>query len=186
MERVVIPDSTDLERQFIGIPHDVTITESKDIAMALENGKVESEVVGMDKTTGKCRVCGEKLEGRRDAERHAEEGHIDESRQMVEQFAGVGIHGFNFNGFAGHGSSIRFSHQTLGVDVMLSSMEWHGEQQGISIGIKGKPNTEFERFTGTPQKRVNADSGMSYAEVITELRDFIEDRFKHIPEDDNQ
>jgi hypothetical protein len=178
MDRVIGTEKTNLDRKMIDTPHEVSITETKDKVMALENEGVETEIVDGDIARSKCMVCGEKFEGRRQAKVHAETGHIDNNKEIKYQLENVAIHGFEFTGFVGHGTTIRFKHQSLDVDIVASPKHWHEEgSRGLILGIQGMPNTIFEEYNGEPQKHIHQEV-VTYEHFIKEVRDLIEDKFK--------
>lgn len=176
IRNVVVPDAVDLDKRFYSEPHEVIITSSKDQKMTADSGTITVETVDSYDNKIQCQECTEFFDDRRDARKHIEETREkNRTHQVASDLEGLGIHGFTVSGCSGHGTSIRMPHQDLGLTVLVSR-----DEDELIIGLYGDAGTEFERYNGTVQERVKMNPPYTYSDIITDVRDFIEEKLTDI------
>lgn len=187
MDRILMTEETKalLDDYMVEPKHEIEVfaTDDRVDRLEYENGCFDwTEISRVHKETEKVEcVCGFEGETTKEAKKHLEESEEKigfDTKQVRKALDDVALHGFEFGGLDGHGSSIFFIHQELGIRFYATPMEQlTGDKGEIGIQVDGEHRTPFKELNGRVCERVkfNHKEGLTFRQYLEIVREYVED-----------
>lgn len=185
LDRIIIPEENRqyLEEPLVQPDHEITIySKEKSVdKLTISAGGFEwdnrgREHLSTEKAECECGWTGNTIP---EAENHlqemAEQGQPT-TEEIREALQDVAMHGFEFSGFEGHGSSLVWQHQELDIQFYATPLDrLTGEENTISIQMKGGMETPFNEMNGVNGEKYEFEDGLTFKQYLKMVREYVED-----------